>query len=349
MTNTTKYRTLAPGSINKKAIGLLSGGLDSALAVKIMLDMGIEVIALNFFSPFCTCTSKKAGCKSEALKVAKKYGLKLKTTFLGEKYLAMIQYPKYGYGKNLNPCVDCRIMMFKEAKKIMIDEGASFIFTGEVLEQRPMSQRNDTMNLIEKESGLKGLIVRPLSAKLLKPAIPEINGIINRNHLLKIRGRSRKKQIALAEQKGIHNYPCAAGGCLLTDFHFSNRLRDLYRFQNTITLNDARMLRIGRHFRINSQCKVISGRNKEENEKLEKLIQPRDIVFRVQGNKGSLVVARGIMEKGVMETISSIAAHYSQAPKSTKIPVEIREFPDQNISLQKACSVDEMIIKNFVI
>lgn len=190
--------------MNKKAIGLLSGGLDSTLAVRIMLDMGIEVIALNFLSPFCTCTSKKAGCKSEALKVSKQFGIKIKTLFLGEKYLEMVKNPKYGYGRRLNPCIDCRIMMFKDAKKIMIDEDASFIFTGEVLEQRPKSQRRDTMNIIERDSGLKGLIVRPLCAQFLKPTLPEINGTINRDRFLKIRGRSRKTQMALAEQKGIH-------------------------------------------------------------------------------------------------------------------------------------------------
>ncbi len=335
--------------MNKKAIGLLSGGLDSTLAVKIILEMGIEVIAVNFLSPFCSCTSKKAGCKSEALKVTKKFGIKLKTIFLGEKYLEMVKNPKYGYGRNFNPCVDCRIMMLKDSKKIMIDEDASFIFTGEVLGQRPMSQRFDTLNIIEKESGLKGLILRPLSAQFLKPTIPEIKGIADRNYLLKIKGRSRKVQIALAEQKGINDYPCASGGCLLTDNHFSNRLKDLYRFQIPISLNDVRLLRIGRHLRINDFCKIIVGRNKEENEKLEKMVEPADLLFRVIGHKGPLVVARGKVKNMTMETISSITVHYSRAPKLTKIPVEVCKNSDQKRSFQKVCSLDEETVKNFLI
>tara|TARA_B100000315_G_scaffold150954_1_gene139744 strand:+ start:12232 stop:13239 length:1008 start_codon:yes stop_codon:yes gene_type:complete len=335
--------------MNKKAIGLLSGGLDSTLAVKIMLDMGIEVIALNFLSPFCTCTSKGAGCKSEALKASKQFGIKSKTLFLGEKYLEMVKSPKYGYGSNMNPCIDCRIMMFKDAKKLMIDENASFIFTGEVLGQRPMSQRRDTMNIMERDSGLKGLIVRPLSAKFLKPTLPEIHDIINRNRLLKIRGRSRKQQITLAEEKGIYNYPCASGGCLLTDYHFVKRLKDLYRFQNPVSLNDARLLRVGRHLRINDRCKIIVGRNKEENEKLEKLVQPGDHIFRSTGHKGPLVVAKGEIENGAMEMISAITAHYSKAPKSIKIPIEIYKDPDYKLPPQEACSLSEKVVKNLLL
>lgn len=335
--------------MNKKAIGLLSGGLDSTLAVKIMLDMGIEVIPLHYMSPFCTCTAKSAGCKSEALKVSKEFGLKLKTIFLGKNYLEMLKNPKYGYGKNLNPCVDCRIMMFKDAKKVMRDEGASFIFTGEVLEQRPMSQRRDTMSIIERDSGLKGLVLRPLSAQFLKPTIPEINGLVDRNRLLKIRGRSRKMQIGLAKEKGIIDYPCASGGCLLTDVHFTHRLKDLYRFKAPVGLKDTKLLKIGRHLRINDQCKIIVGRNKEENEKLERMVQVGDHLFRVVGYKGPLVVSRGKIENGTMEVISAITVHYSNAPKSPNIPVEILKYPDQKLTLQEVCSLNEETVKTFLL
>ena len=335
--------------MNKKAIGLLSGGLDSTLAVKIVLDMGIEVLSLNFLSPFCTCTSKNAGCKSEALKVSKQFGIKSKTLFLGEKYLEMVKTPKHGYGSNMNPCIDCRIMMFKDAKQVMIDEDASFIFTGEVLDQRPMSQRRDTMNVIERESGLKGLIVRPLSAQFLKPTLPEINGIIDRNRLLKIRGRTRKTQMALAEEKGIYDYPCASGGCLLTDSHFTSRLKDLYRFQNSVSLHDARLLRVGRHLRINDRCKIIVGRNKEENEKLERLIQPGDHFFRSTEYKGPLVVARGVIENGAVERISAITAYYSKAPKSTETPIEVSKYPDDQLPLQEASSLNENTVRDLLL
>ena len=335
--------------MNKKAVGLLSGGLDSTLAVKIMLDMGIEVIALNFLSPFCTCTSKSAGCKSEALKASKQFGIKSKTLFLGEKYLEMVKNPKYGYGSNINPCIDCRVMMFKDARQFMIDEDASFVFTGEVLDQRPMSQRRDTMNIIERDSELKGLVVRPLSARFLKPTLPEIHGIINRNHMLKIRGRSRKPQIALAKEKGIYDYPCAAGGCLLTNHDFANRLRDLHRFQDPISLNDARLLRVGRHLRINDRCKIIVGRNKEENEKLERLMQPGDHFFRSTEYKGPLVMAKGEIENGAMEMVSAITAYYSKAPKTNKIPVEVYKYPDCKLPLQEASSLDEKTVNNLLL
>ncbi len=335
--------------MNKKAIGLLSGGLDSTLVVKIMLEMGIEVITLNFLSPFCTCTGKNAGCKSEALKVSKQFGIKSKTIFLGEKYLEMVKNPEYGYGSNMNPCLDCRIMMFKDAKQVMIDEDASFVFTGEVLDQRPMSQRRDAMNIIERDSGLKGLIVRPLSAQFLKPTLPEIQGIIDHNQLLKIRGRSRKTQIALAKEKGIYDYHCASGGCLLTDYHFTCRLKDLYRFQSSISLNDARLLRVGRHLRINERCKIIVGRNKEENEKLEKLIQPGDHLFRSIEYKGPLVVAKGEIENGAMETISAITAHYSKTPKLTKILVEVCKYPDDKLMVQETSSLDEEAVRTLLL
>lgn len=332
-----------------KAIGLLSGGLDSTLAVKIILDMGIEVIALNFLSPFCNCTSKNSSCKSEALKVAKQFGVKSKTMFLGEKYLEMVRNPTHGYGSNMNPCIDCRIMMFKDAKKVMAEENASFIFTGEVLDQRPMSQRRDTMNIIERESGLKGLIVRPLSAQYLKPTIAETNGIIDRDKLLKMRGRSRKPQIALAEEKGIYDYPCASGGCLLTDFHFASRLKDLHKFQSAANLNDAKLLRIGRHLRLNEDCKVIVGRTQEENEKLERMAQTGDHLFVAADYKGPLVVARGKIENGAMEMISAITAYFSKAPKSTEMTINVSEFPDRELPSQQASSIDEQTVRDLLL
>src|SRR5512137_1293737 len=169
-----------------KAIGLLSGGLDSTLAVKLLIDQGIEVIAFNMITPFCTCTRK--GCKHEAGKVAKHFGVLVKIIASGEDYIEMIKHPKHGYGSNMNPCIDCRIFLFKKAKTYMEAIGARFIFTGEVLGQRPMSQHKRAMNLIEKEAGLQGLILRPLSAKLLAPTVPEEQHWVDREKLLDIQG-----------------------------------------------------------------------------------------------------------------------------------------------------------------
>jgi tRNA-uridine 2-sulfurtransferase len=194
----------------RKAIALLSGGLDSTLAVKVLLDQGVEVEALNFTSPFCTCTGKNAGCKSEAVRVAEEFKIPIKVMHKGAEYLEILRNPKHGYGKGMNPCIDCRIYLLRKAKEYMQESGADFVFTGEVLGQRPMSQRRDTLNVIERESGLKGLLLRPLSAKHFEPTIPEIEGWVDREKLLSIHGRSRKEQMDLAAELDVKNYPWPA-------------------------------------------------------------------------------------------------------------------------------------------
>ena len=176
-----------------KALALFSGGLDSTLAIKVILEQGVEVIALNFKSPFCCCDHSN-GCGSSIKKMADSLGVEFKMVYLGKDYLKMIKNPKYGYGKNLNPCIDCRILKFKKAKEIMESEKASFLISGEVLGQRPMSQHREALRIIEKESELEGLILRPLSAKLFKETMPESNGWVDRNKLLNISGRGRRPQ-----------------------------------------------------------------------------------------------------------------------------------------------------------
>ena len=245
-----------------KAIGLLSGGLDSTLAVRLILEQSVKVFAISFVTPFCTCT--KQGCQNQAKKVSDEFGVELKIIGLGEDYIRVIKNPKYGYGKNMNPCIDCRILMFSKAREYMGEIGASFIFTGEVLGQRPMSQHLKAMGIIEKESRLEGRILRPLCAKLLKLTIPEIEGMVDRSKLLALCGRSRKSQISLAHAKGITEYPCPAGGCRLTDPNFARRLQEAFEHGET-SLADVVLLRYGRHFRLPNGTKVIIGRNEIEN------------------------------------------------------------------------------------
>ncbi|MDP3804786.1 MAG: hypothetical protein Q8Q87_04470, partial [Candidatus Omnitrophota bacterium] len=228
--------------MDKKALALLSGGLDSILAAKLVLEQGIEVEAINFLTIFCTCTHK--GCQHAATQAAKTLNIPLKIFNITEEYLEVIKNPKHGYGSNMNPCIDCRIFIFKKAKDYMKEAGASFIVTGEVLGERPMSQRRDAILLIEKEAGLKGLILRPLSAKLFEPTIPEKEGIVDRAKLLDISGRSRKPQIVLAKKFAIFDYPCPAGGCLLTDPGFAKRMKDLL-VHDALTLDNARLLKFG--------------------------------------------------------------------------------------------------------
>ncbi len=228
-----------------KALALLSGGLDSTLATKLILQQGIEVKALNFVTPFCLCG--KGGCG--AAEVAKELGIPIKIMIVGQEYLRILRKPKHGYGKNMNPCIDCRIFMLKKAKQQAKEMGASFIFTGEVLGERPMSQHVHALRLIEKEAGLEGKILRPLSAKLLKETEAEKKGLVSRERLLDINGRSRKRQFALAKHFMIANYPCPAGGCLLTCKEFASKLRDLFAHKTRVTLKDVSLLKVGRHFR----------------------------------------------------------------------------------------------------
>jgi tRNA U34 2-thiouridine synthase MnmA/TrmU len=256
--------------LNKKAVVLLSGGLDSTLAVKLMLDQGIEVHALNLTSAFCTCTSKKKeGSCSESVKVAKEFDIPIKVVAKGLDYLEIVKKPKHGYGRAMNPCIDCRIYSFKVAKELMKEIGASFVVTGEVLDQRPMSQRRQIMKTIEKESGLEGLVVRPLCAKFLKPSLPEQEGILDTEKLLGIQGKSRKIQIELADQFNIVDYPCAAGGCRLTEKGYSIKLKDYLDHQSKYSMAELQLLRYGRHKRLADDCRVILGRDEKENEILK--------------------------------------------------------------------------------
>lgn len=276
-----------------KAVGLLSGGLDSTLAAQLMLEQGIEVYAINFTSPFCTCTPKKAGCAAVITAVRGLGGVNLKQIALRDEYLEMVRNPRHGYGSEMNPCIDCRIMKIREAGKYMRKIGAAFLFTGEVLGQRPMSQRKAAIELIDRESGYPGYILRPLSARHFDPTVPELKGWVDRSKLLAISGRSRKIQISLAAEKGIRDYPCPAGGCLLTDKNFAEKLRDYFDHTPRPRIRDIALLKIGRHFRLADGGKIIVARNQQECKILENL-SGNDSRFLVPRNfKGPTVLLQG--------------------------------------------------------
>ncbi|NQT74963.1 MAG: 7-cyano-7-deazaguanine synthase, partial [Candidatus Omnitrophica bacterium] len=265
--------------MNKKAVSLFSGGLDSMLATRLMVEQGIEVHALNFLTIFCTCTSK--GCMHQATKAAKELGVPLKVMNITQEYMEVVKKPKYGRGRGMNPCIDCRVFTFRKARSFMEEIGAGFIITGEVLGERPMSQRRGAMEIIERESGLQGLIVRPLCARLFEPSIPEKTGIVDRDKLLDIQGRRRETQIALAKEFGINDYPCPAGGCLLTDKGFSNKLKDLFKYDPQYDISDLHLLKVARQFRIKESLKLFVGRNQRENESLLTFSRPGDYIFDV--------------------------------------------------------------------
>lgn len=303
-----------------KAIALLSGGLDSTLAAKVVLEQGIELEAINFLTVFCTCTNRGASCLASQ-KASETLGIPLKVFNVSEEYLDVVKNPRHGYGSNMNPCIDCRIFMLKKTKAYMEASGASFIVTGEVLGQRPMSQRKEAMRLIEKEAGLDGLILRPLSAKFLPTTIPEKEGWVDREKLLSIQGRSRKPQMKLAEEFGIRDYPCPAGGCLLTDPGFARRMKDLIDHHPDFSLNDVHLLKFGRHFRLAPKVKLIVGRNEEENKKIETFSQAGDVLLKVYRIPGPISLLRGEFEQAELEKSAAITARYSKARDIRRVEV----------------------------
>ncbi len=251
-----------------KVIIMLSGGLDSTLAAKLMIEQGLEVIAFNMTSPFCTCTPKKGGCNSLAVQMAKQLGIEIVVQAKGEEYMDIVRRPKFGHGSGINPCLDCRAYTFKKARELMIERGAVCVVTGEVLGQRPMSQRMNAIKTIEREAGLEGKILRPLSAQCFPETEVEKAGIVDRSKLLAIKGRGRSEQLALAKEKDLMGFSCGTGGCLLTEQSMKKKMLDLFAHKEKVVIADARRLRFGRHFRLPDGLKVILGRNESENQRL---------------------------------------------------------------------------------
>jgi tRNA-uridine 2-sulfurtransferase len=312
-----------------RSLVLLSGGLDSTLVVRLLLDMGVEVEAVHFSSPFCRCTPESWGC-SAAHRAAEQAGITVHSVACGKEYLEVVKQPRFGRGSQMNPCLDCRVFMFTRARELMAELGTDFIATGEVLGQRPMSQRRNTMQLIEKESGLDGLIVRPLSAQLLPPSVPEQKGWVDRNQLLAISGRSRKPQMALAKERDIRDYPCPAGGCLLNDPEFAVRFKDLLDHEPSFGVAEARLLKWGRHFRLPSGRKAVVGRNEQENGVIEAAARAGSIVLRpVDVPAPSALLPAGGSADDVTQTAGLMAAY----SKSTGgFAVQVAEKKEDSVS-----------------
>lgn len=307
-----------------KAVGLISGGLDSILAAKVVKDLGVEVHGVYFAMPWGCCD------KTKAIEAALQIGISFIVLQLDERYLEIVRTPKFGRGTALNPCVDCRIHMFARAGQYMRHIGGNFVFTGEVLGQRPMSQQRHSMKNIEKGADLEGRLLRPLSAHLLDPTIPETEGLIDRDRLLGLNGRGRREQIEMAARLNISAYNQPAGGCLLTDKNFAKRMEDTlkhgYRnFRETIALQ------WGRHFRLTPEFKIILGRDAAENEALIRHAHRDDYIMRLPNDGGPTLVLKGYNPTPeILATAAGLIQKFSRLKDQPPTQMEYWKNSDKN-------------------
>jgi len=321
-----------------KAVGLFSGGLDSLLAIKLIQKQGIDVTAVSFCSPFFISNDEK---KKKLKEVAKKNKFKIKFIEFGKDYLKMLRKPKHGYGKNMNPCIDCHAFMLRKAKEIAKKIDANFVFTGEVLNERPMSQNKDSLNIVAKEAGLKGKLLRPLSAKLLPETEAEKKGFVDRDKLLSIEGRSRKPQLELAKKFKIKEFETPGGGCLLTYEVYSNKLKDLIKNNKKISMEDIRILKFGRHFR-SGKNKIIVGRNEEDNKKLIKFKGKDDYKFELKKIKGPITILQGPKTKKAISLAGSFTVAHSNKSKDKEIVKYGREKFNKEIIVNKIKEIEKL-------
>jgi len=295
-------------------IGILSGGLDSLLAVKVLQDQGLSLLGIVYTTPFFDL---RPGRNLEEV-----LGIPVRIIDLTEKHLQLLRNPVYGFGQHMNPCIDCHALMLREAGRIMEAEAAGFLFTGEVLGQRPMSQRRDSMRSVEKLAGYVGRVVRPLSAKLLEPTIPELEGVIDRSRLLDISGRGRKRQMALAEHYGIKDYPQPGGGCLLTREGFAGKLRMLLDTIPHAGRREVELLKYGRHFKLSPRTILALGRDRRDNEKLESLSGPEDTLLRAPDYPGPTGLLLGpSCAPAELELAARVVVAHGDAPTGSSTQV----------------------------
>lgn len=323
-----------------KAISLFSGGLDSVLATKLILEQGIDVIALHYKTVFW---GKGDYDESAAIlkKRAESLGAKFDIVEISDRYFDIVKNPKHGYGKNVNPCIDCKILIFTLAKEYMKKHKASFLVTGEVLGERPMSQNRPMLNRIEKDSGTRGILLRPLTAKLLEPTAPEEEGWVDREKLYNISGRSRKPQLTLAKKYNIEDFPNPAGGCLLTDKNFAEKIRDLMKEKKNFSINDIEILKNGRVFRISEKARLVVGRDEKQNSILESLARDNDYQFMTTDIAGPVAIGRGKFSKKDIEIACSVVARYSDIGSKKNIDISYRQLPEKDYNVLNTSSVLE--------
>lgn len=323
-----------------KALALISGGLDSLLAARLIKEQGLEVIGVHFKIPFC---------KLDISKSLPDIGIKLLEFDLGAEFLSLIKNPRYGFGSNMNPCIDCKILMFSKAKELLPELKADFIVSGEVLGQRPMSQNKQALGLIKQRSGLDDLLLRPLSAQFFSPSLAEREGWVKRDKLLKLNGRIRTPQMQLAKEFGINNYAYPAGGCLLTDPCFSKRLKELLDHEE-LSLDNLVLLKIGRHLRIANKSRLVVGRNESENRLLAELAVPGDCLFFPQKDlAGPTGLARGVITEQLIYLSSQITAAYSDTLGLESMEVFHRNVPESENRMHKITCLPKSRFRHLLI
>ncbi len=303
------------------------------LAASLIRAQGIDVLALFFETPFFT--SQRA--RNSALSI----DLPFKVVDITERHLKVVIKPKHGHGGNMNPCIDCHSLMIRIAGEMLEKEEADFIFTGEVLGQRPMSQNKRSLAIVASESGYGNLLLRPLSAKLLPQTFPEENKWVDRGNLLDFQGRTRKPQIEMARMLNITDYPAPAGGCLLTENGFSRRLKDLLNFQQNPEIREIELLKLGRHFRIDPHVKLVVGRNKKENKRISSLSADTDTVFTSANNPGPTVLGLGALTDATMEMAALITAAYSDSEEGKETSIRVRQGEKEKILTSRSLRKQE--------
>jgi tRNA-uridine 2-sulfurtransferase len=329
-----------------KAIGCISGGLDSTLAMALIQRQGIEVVAMHILHLWHPLPADPSA-KPTAVRAAESLGIRTILIDAAEADLEMVQHPEHGLGRNMNPCIDCRIWALCRAKELLLVEGASFVFTGEVLGQRPMSQNRQAMNLIERESGLEDLLLRPLSAQCLDPTRPEREGLVDRTRLLGIAGRSRHTQMTLATELGITDYPSPAGGCLVTDPAFSFRLRDLLT-RGSPTVADVQLLKVGRHLRLPDGTLLAMGRSQADNALLDRLFLPGDVRLEADDIPGPTTLLRGTPSDENIALAAGLTLRYIKNTGTSTLPVIVTPVGGHPRIIQ-ATAADEATARRLII
>ncbi|MEO5363826.1 MAG: tRNA (5-methylaminomethyl-2-thiouridylate)-methyltransferase [Magnetococcus sp. DMHC-8] len=337
----------------RAALGLLSGGLDSMLAVRLLQEQGLRVECVHFYTGFCiqahtgATRNPEPGApppRHDALHAAQLLGIKLHMLDISAEYVRIVTAPKHGYGSHLNPCLDCKIFMVTQAWALKEQLGFDFLFTGEVLGQRPMSQRRENLPHIEREAGVEGWLLRPLCATRLKPTEPEKRGWVDRTRLMGFSGRGRKPQMALARQFGLRDYPSPAGGCcFLTDGNYSRKLQDLWQFrgERTYTMEDIVLLKAGRHLRPTPRFKLIVGRDETENFFLSGFREGRWALQAVSV-PGPLVLVEGHPDEADLTLACRLTARFGQGRDTPQVAVAIQGNGRQETRLVAPLPPDEI-------